>query len=80
MDKLAKTIGEINQRLCEDDLSPPTIVRLYSLIPKEVLNSGLEHTSFIENRVNCKIEIYNLVHIQGMSRYFITFQILPFYK
>ena len=46
MDKLAKTIGEINHRLSEVGLSPPVIAKLLSLLPKELLEGDLEYLEF----------------------------------
>lgn len=59
IDKLAKTIGEINHRLCEVGLSPPVIAKLLSLIPPELLQGDLKYMEkFLENTNNDKKSLW----------------------
>jgi hypothetical protein len=59
IDKLAKTIGEINHRLCEVGLSPPVIAKMLSLIPKELLQGDLGYMEkFFENTNNDKKSLW----------------------
>ncbi|MGD9673851.1 MAG: hypothetical protein AB7U98_10290 [Candidatus Nitrosocosmicus sp.] len=64
MDKLAKTIGEINHRLCEVGLSPPVIAKMLSLIPKETLEGDLE---YLESRFKNMTEDQKALWFEGDS-------------
>ncbi|MGD9532203.1 MAG: hypothetical protein AB7V56_00330 [Candidatus Nitrosocosmicus sp.] len=64
MDKLAKTIGEINHRLCEVGLSPPVIAKMLSLMPKEILEGDLE---YLESRFKNMTEDQKVLWFDGPS-------------
>jgi hypothetical protein len=64
MDKLAKTIGDINHRLCEVGLSPPVIAKMLSLLPKETLGGDLE---YLESRFKNMTEDQKALWFDGSS-------------